>query len=496
MKVLAGRCLIGTVMLWLAMGDFGSAQADPVAYVAVHVYNGPNGANLFGELDLTTGVFTQISDLNTSGNAIFGMGFGANGQIYGAGSPVGPGTIPSEFYSINPTTGTASDLGSLPFEVAGAATNSSGTFYALNYIYPSQTSASLYSINPPSNSTTLIGTVPFSPDGMVAIDAHGNLFASGNEDGSFFEVNTSDASTTLIGNTGLTGLFAGTFVGSTLYGISTNQNTGVETIVTINTATGLVTSGSRDTHHRLTQSPFRFDASKVCRGWDTEVDLAQDGRAGLSSNGANNSASDKARCWLLAVSGCLRIVGFGEHDPLRVQKECLDVCSITPDSGSPPDSSRSDRISKPFPGVESRWEGFVRHDFQVDGANVTVVEPREPLPGRPWAWRGEFFGAFPNADIELLKSGWHLAYIGVPDLFGSPKAMKHWEKFYDLLVKDYGLSAKPALIGLSRGALYCMAWAATHPEKTLLVYLDNGVCDFKSWPGGKPKGLGSGQPVS
>jgi pimeloyl-ACP methyl ester carboxylesterase len=148
---------------------------------------------------------------------------------------------------------------------------------------------------------------------------------------------------------------------------------------------------------------------------------------------------------------------------------------------------------KPFPGVESRWEGFVRHDFRVDGANVIVVEPKEALAGRPWAWRGEFFGAFPNADIELLKAGWHLAYMQVPDLFGSPKAMTYWEKFYDVLVKDYGLSAKPALIGLSRGALYCMAWGATHPEKTLLVYLDNGVCDFKSWPGGKPKGLGRGQ---
>jgi hypothetical protein len=26
----------------------------------------------------------------------------------------------------------------------------------------------------------------------------------------------------------------------------------------------------------------------------------------------------------------------------------------------------------------------------------------------------------------------------------------------------------------------------------MAVYLDNGVCDFKSWPGGKPKGLGTG----
>lgn len=147
----------------------------------------------------------------------------------------------------------------------------------------------------------------------------------------------------------------------------------------------------------------------------------------------------------------------------------------------------------PFPGIESRWQGFTRLDFTVDGAKVLVVEPERPLPGRPWAWRGEFFGAFPNADIELLKRGWHLAYIGVPDQFGSPGAMKHWEKLYDVLVHTHGLAPKPALIGLSRGALYCLAWAATHPDKTLLVYLDNGVCDFKSWPGGKPKGLGTGQ---
>ena len=148
---------------------------------------------------------------------------------------------------------------------------------------------------------------------------------------------------------------------------------------------------------------------------------------------------------------------------------------------------------KPFPGQASRWEGFVRHDFRVDGADVIVVEPAEPLPGRPWAWRGEFFGAFPDADIALLKAGWHLAYVAVPDQFGSPRAVARWEKVYDVLVEDHRLSPRPALIGLSRGALYCLAWAAAHPDRTLLVYLDNGVCDFRSWPGGKPKGLGTGK---
>jgi hypothetical protein len=46
---------------------------------------------------------------------------------------------------------------------------------------------------------------------------------------------------------------------------------------------------------------------------------------------------------------------------------------------------------EPFPGAVSRWNNFVRHDFRVDGADVIVVEPEKPLPGRPWLWRGEFF---------------------------------------------------------------------------------------------------------
>lgn len=60
--------------------------------------------------------------------------------------------------------------------------------------------------------------------------------------------------------------------------------------------------------------------------------------------------------------------------------------------------------AKPFPGKVSKWNGFTRHDFQVDGANVIVVAPAKPLPGRPWAWRGEFFGAFPTRTLNWLKA--------------------------------------------------------------------------------------------
>jgi pimeloyl-ACP methyl ester carboxylesterase len=137
--------------------------------------------------------------------------------------------------------------------------------------------------------------------------------------------------------------------------------------------------------------------------------------------------------------------------------------------------------------------GFAKHDFEIDGLKTTVVVPATPLAGRPWVWRGEFFGAFADADVALVKAGWHLAYVSAPNLFGSPRAIAAWDKVYAELTGKYELAKRPGFIGLSRGGLYCMNWAAERPDKTLAVYLDNAVCDFKSWPGGQVKKLGSGK---
>ena len=149
------------------------------------------------------------------------------------------------------------------------------------------------------------------------------------------------------------------------------------------------------------------------------------------------------------------------------------------------------RTLTPFPGKRSTWNGFRRFDFVVDGKPVLVVVPDVAAAGRPWIWHGEFFGHKPEPDIALLKRGFHIAYMQVPDMLGSPKAVEHWNKFYAELTDKYGLGAKPGLVGLSRGGLYCYNWAAANPDKVACIYGDAPVCDFKSWPGGRGKGKGS-----
>lgn len=143
-----------------------------------------------------------------------------------------------------------------------------------------------------------------------------------------------------------------------------------------------------------------------------------------------------------------------------------------------------------YPGKRSTWNGYDKYEFEVDGKMATVVAPKQGAPGKPWVWHGEFFGHKPDPDIALLGKGFHIVYLKVPDMLGSPGAVQHWNKLYAHLTKEYGFARKVALVGLSRGGLYCYNWAIANPTKVACIYGDAPVCDFKSWPGGKGKGKG------
>jgi pimeloyl-ACP methyl ester carboxylesterase len=132
--------------------------------------------------------------------------------------------------------------------------------------------------------------------------------------------------------------------------------------------------------------------------------------------------------------------------------------------------------------------------FSIEGKAVTLKVPEAPAPGKPWLWVGEFAGHLKSLEDGLVEAGWHVAYVAVNNQFGSPRAMAVWEKLYAELHERRGLAAKPALLGISRGGLYVNAWARLHPDRVSVLYLDNGVCDIRSWPGGfqlQAKGAGS-----
>lgn len=143
-----------------------------------------------------------------------------------------------------------------------------------------------------------------------------------------------------------------------------------------------------------------------------------------------------------------------------------------------------------FPGKSSDWNGYQRFDFVFKQRKCIVVQPQKPANGKPWIWRARFFGHQPQADLELLKHGFHLAYCDVANLFGNAAAVGHWNDFYDYLTSKHQFSQKVALEGMSRGGLIIYNWAYHNAEKVSCIYGDAPVCDIKSWPGGKGVGKG------
>lgn len=136
------------------------------------------------------------------------------------------------------------------------------------------------------------------------------------------------------------------------------------------------------------------------------------------------------------------------------------------------------------PGVQvSQWKGYQRLDFEVAGRPCLLVIPATPAPGRPWIWRTEFFEHEPQADLALLARGWHVAYMNAKNMYGAPKAIALFGRFYAHVVPHYGLSRRAVLEGFSRGGLYAFNFAAAHPQRVAALYLDAPVLDIRSWPG-------------
>lgn len=150
----------------------------------------------------------------------------------------------------------------------------------------------------------------------------------------------------------------------------------------------------------------------------------------------------------------------------------------------------------PLDGAKSSWQGFDRFDYQLDETTLAVkpadpaatgdvpgqrrcivVAPRIAAPGRPWSWRGCYWDHQPQTEIELLRRGFHIAYITAnaelaPD--------RKWDAWYEFLTTQHGLSRRPAFIGMSRGGMFAYRWATTHPRSVSAIYVDNPAVERES----------------
>ena len=136
----------------------------------------------------------------------------------------------------------------------------------------------------------------------------------------------------------------------------------------------------------------------------------------------------------------------------------------------------------PFVGDKIDWHGYDRYDFIMDDAtgaitpikapekeatsfavdatvkdgkrHAIVVVPKNAAPGNPWSWQGCYWNHQPQTEVELLRRGFHIAFIA-PDPVQQGKA---WDLWYKFMTETHGLAKKSAFVGMSKGGVNEFNW--------------------------------------
>ena len=133
---------------------------------------------------------------------------------------------------------------------------------------------------------------------------------------------------------------------------------------------------------------------------------------------------------------------------------------------------------------ESIWNGFRRLDFLFEDKEAILVIPDEPTEGKNWLLKTEYFDAFPAVEIEMVKRGWHLAYIKNVTRWCLDEDIDRKKRFADFLSSEYGLAKKCTPVGMSCGGMIACKLAAKYPEIISALYIDAPVMNLLSCPCG------------
>jgi pimeloyl-ACP methyl ester carboxylesterase len=153
------------------------------------------------------------------------------------------------------------------------------------------------------------------------------------------------------------------------------------------------------------------------------------------------------------------------------------------------------RATPAFEGEKTSWHGFDRFDFLMDEQSLAikpvkaaedekdgiknsmagqrrcvVVAPKAAASGGPWSWRGCYWNHQPQSEVELLRRGFHIAYV---ESSATLRPGRQWDAWYAFLTEEHGLSKKPAFVGMSRGGEFAFTWATANPGKVSCIYADN-----------------------
>ena len=130
------------------------------------------------------------------------------------------------------------------------------------------------------------------------------------------------------------------------------------------------------------------------------------------------------------------------------------------------------------------WHGFKFIDGNMFDRDFIVVCPKEGTANGKWALKTEYFGAFPETEIELLNRGYHVASIKNKTRWATDEDIEAFVVLDKYVHEELGLSKKCVPVGMSCGGQEAILLAGKHPELVSCMYIDAPVVNYLSCPAG------------
>ncbi len=128
------------------------------------------------------------------------------------------------------------------------------------------------------------------------------------------------------------------------------------------------------------------------------------------------------------------------------------------------------------------FHGFKCEEFDFEDTIGYVVTPDSNSNNRI-AFKTEYWNAFPELEIELLKRGFHLVHVKNETRLANRNNCDMKARFIQYVSEKYNLDCKCVLVGMSCGGAQAVNFAAYYPELVSCLVIDAPVLNFLDFPG-------------
>lgn len=136
--------------------------------------------------------------------------------------------------------------------------------------------------------------------------------------------------------------------------------------------------------------------------------------------------------------------------------------------------------------MNNLWNGFEFTEFEFEGKRAIIVFPKGKKDSGNWCLKTEYWNGFPQTEIEMVKRGFHLAYIENESRFATKADCERKARFVKYISENYKLRDKCVTVGYSCGGAHAVNFAGYFPECVCCLFIDAPVLNFCDYPGRIP----------